>query len=62
MVQHIPPRHAWSWRGARGQTATEFVLLAGLLVGIAISLNGILPPGLRQFVGRVITSISGVAP
>ena len=46
----------------RGQTITEFVLLAGLLVGMAITLNGIFPPALRQFFGRVVTSISGVAP
>jgi len=63
MMPHVArwvPR--WRWRTIRGQTATEFVLLAGMLVGIAIALNGIIPPGLRQFFGRVVTSISGVAP
>lgn len=51
-----------SQRGQRGQTVIEFVLIAGLLVGMAIALNSIIPPGLRQFYVRVAASISGVAP
>lgn len=57
-----PKSRLRSLRNPGGQTVTEFVLLAGLLVGMAIAFNGIVPPGLRQFVGRVVTSISGVAP
>ena len=64
VIRDSPQTTRWyrSWREARGQTITEFVLIAGLLVGIAITLNSIIPPGMRQFVGRVNTSISGVAP
>lgn len=51
-----------SCRDPRGQTIVEFVLIAGMLVLIAIALNSILPPSVRQFAGRVTTSIAGVGP
>jgi Flp pilus assembly pilin Flp len=42
------------WRSERGQTLTEYVMIAGLLTAIIISITGIIVPGLsRAIVGLV---------
>ena len=42
------------WRSECGQTLTEYVMIAGLLTAIIISLTGIIVPGLaRAIVGLV---------
>ena len=54
------------WRGERGQTLTEYLMIAGLLTAIIISLTGIIVPnlsfaivGLVEYVADNMTSGPG---
>lgn len=50
------------WRGAVGQTTTEWLMIAGGLTAIGIFLNGILPRTIRQFCRALVWSIRVIAP
>jgi Flp pilus assembly pilin Flp len=52
------------WRSERGQTLTEYLMIAGLLTAIIISLTGIIVPalaeavvGLVRYVAKNLTSV-----
>lgn len=59
-------RAAAVWRRARGQTLTEYVMIAGLLTAIIIAMTGIIVPslswaivGLVKYVAVNVASGSG---
>jgi len=49
-------------RRDRGQTTTEWLMIAGLLTAVAVVLLGIIPPGLRFYAQALITSVRTIAP
>lgn len=48
--------------GARGQTTTEWLMIAGVLTAIAIFLIGIVPQAIRYYSRGIIFSVRTVAP
>lgn len=50
------------WRDARGQTATEWLMIAGALTAIGIFLQGIMSATLWRYSHQLITSLRTIAP
>jgi hypothetical protein len=48
--------------GARGQTTTEWLMIAGVLTAIAIFLIGIMPQAIRYYSRGIVFSVRTVAP
>lgn len=46
------------WRSERGQTLTEYVMIAGLLTAIIISLTGIIVPALAEVVVAIVEYVA----
>ena len=58
------PSSRW-WRavaGARGQTTTEWLMIAGVFTAIAIFLLGLVPQAIRQYTLALIYSVRTIAP
>jgi len=51
-----------SWRSSRGQTTTEWLMIAGILTAIAIFFLGTFPSAVRYYSRGIILSVRTVAP
>lgn len=50
------------WRDPRGQTTTEWLMIAGLLTAVGIFLQGLMSRTLWQYSHQLITSLRTIAP
>lgn len=48
--------------GARGQTTTEWLMIAGLLTAVGIFLLRVIPDGIRVYAVSLISSLRTIAP
>jgi hypothetical protein len=60
------PRAVWcapgAWRDPRGQTTTEWLMIAGLLAAVGLFLQGLMSRTLWEYSHQLITSLRTIAP